>query len=298
VSIVLNTIIGIALGLLGALINNFGVVLQKRQVNKRVEKVNDHQITDLKQYFKDPLWVLSFLMQTILYLPFVVLSLDYLGITLGQPIANGGVIFLVLGLIVILGEKLQNRTEGIGFLVLIFGVIIIAFGGVVGDVTINIFFTYLGNFLIQMLIMLSIGVCCLVMVIKVKRGRPIFLGIMAGTTYAFVTISLQIFTSALAEITHPWSVALMILGFSGAVIGTFIALFITQETFKKHQAIYLVPFSQMAMNLLAIMAGLFVFQQVITFPIFFWMGVISIIGGATLLARYIADSPVDNEMEN
>ena len=289
-NIVLNTITGIVLGLLGALINNFGVVLQKRQVNKRVESVEDQKITDLKQYFKDPLWVLSFLMQTILYLPFLILSIDYLGITLGQPIANGGIIFLVLGLIIILGEKIQNKTESLGFIVLIFGVIIIAFGGVVGDVTINIFLANITNFLIQMIIMLCIGLACLLLLLKVKKGRPIFLGIMGGTTWAFITISLQITTSALFELTHAWGVTLLILGFSGAVIGTFIALFITQETFKKHQAIYLVPFSQLAMNLFAIFAGIFIFRQVISFPIFFWIGVISIISGATLLSRYLADT--------
>ena len=74
-----------------------------------------------------------------------------------------------------------------------------------------------------------------------------------------------------------------------------LALIATQEAFKKYQAINSIPFSQLAMNLLAIMAGIFVFQQVISFPLLFWTGVFLIMGGATLLARYLADSPQKDE---
>lgn len=293
VSIIINWIIGITLALVGAFINNFGLVLQKRQVNIKGSASDDKGVGDLGKFFKDPIWVLGILMQTIIYLPFLVLAYDYLGITLVQPISNAGVIFLVLGLILMVNEKLQKKSDYTGVIVLIFGVITIALGGVIGDITVNIILTYILNFWIIIFIILGLSVICFIIVLKNEKTRPMMLGIIAGNSYAFVSLSLQLFTSGLAELNHPWSLIFVIGGFAGAVIGTVTGILSTQEAFKRSQAIYIIPFSQLTMNIIPIIAGIVVFQQVIQNPIFFGIGVASIIIGATLLARYFEESPQD-----
>ncbi|NHI94338.1 MAG: hypothetical protein EAX96_17735 [Candidatus Lokiarchaeota archaeon] len=294
-NIIVNTIIGIILALIGAFINNFGLVLQKRQVNIKSTASESKGLGDLGQYFKDPLWILGILMQTFIYLPFLVLAFDFLGITLVQPISNGGVIFLVLGLIILVNEKLKNTSEYLGVIILIFGVIIIALGGVIGDITVNIILTYIFNFWMIILVILIFSLICFALVLKFKRIRPMMLGLIAGNSYAFVAVSLQLFTSGLAEINHPWSLILIIGGFSGAVIGTVTGILSTQEAFKRSQAIHIIPFSQLTMNIIPIIAGIVVFQQVIQNQVFFWIGVVSIIVGATLLARYFEERPKEEK---
>lgn len=98
-----TTVIGITLTLAGAFINNFGIVLQKRQINlKAPPDAQEKSMMDIGQFLKDPIWILGILMQTILYLPFLLLAYDFIGITLLQPLSNAGIIFLVLGLILML----------------------------------------------------------------------------------------------------------------------------------------------------------------------------------------------------
>ncbi|MHA1131039.1 MAG: hypothetical protein ACTSQQ_09535, partial [Candidatus Helarchaeota archaeon] len=75
-------------------------------------------------------------------------------------------------------------------------------------------------------------------------------------------------------------------GSIGAVIGTIFGLLMAQEAFKRGQAINIIPFTQITINLLPILAGIFVFGQAITSPLFFWPGVLSIIIGASLLSRF------------
>ena len=86
-------IFGIIIALIGAAINNFGVVLQKRQVNiKSPPESEDKNISDITNFFKDPIWILGILMQTIIYLPFLIIAMDILGVTLAQPLSNAGLI--------------------------------------------------------------------------------------------------------------------------------------------------------------------------------------------------------------
>ena len=281
-----ETIIGIILALSGAFINNFGVVLQKRQVNiKAPPDFSEKKIGDIGQFLKDPIWILGILMQTIIYLPFLLFAYSFIGITLLQPLSNAGVIFLVLGLILMLNERLKTKFEYFGIGILIFGVISIALGGVVGKITIDIFMASLQNFWFLFSIILSLSFISLLMIIK-NKARFIFFGFFIGNMYSIVSISLQWLQLGLDEMTHTMGLLLLILGILGAVLGTVFGILGAQEAYKRGQAINIVPYAQITMNLFPIFAGLFVFQQTITNLIFFWIGVISIMAGASMLTRF------------
>ncbi|MHA1268338.1 MAG: hypothetical protein ACTSPY_01005 [Candidatus Helarchaeota archaeon] len=286
----MNLIIGILLGLIGAAINNFGLVLQKRQVNKKQppDIKNEGSLDiDIIKFLKDPIWVLGILMQTILYLPFLIIALDYIGVTLLQPLSNSGIIILVLGLIFLLNEKIR-KIEIVGIILMVSGVISIAFGNVVGDITLSHFLSPqpLLNFWIFFIIIIILSLIFLILAIKIKRIRLAILGFLMGNCYAIVSISLQLFEISLSELGTAISILVLILGMLGAVIGTIFGILLAQEAFKRGQAINIIPFSQISMNLFPILTGLFVFGQNILSPIYFWIGVISIIISASLLARF------------
>jgi drug/metabolite transporter (DMT)-like permease len=282
-----TTVIGIVLALVGAFINNFGVVLQKRQVNiKAPPEADEKDILDLGQFFKDPLWVLGIAMQTILYLPFLLLAFDYLKITMVQPISNAGIIFLVLGLILLVNEKLRKKTEYLGIGLLVFGVISIALGAVPVEVTIGQFLVNASTFW-MITIGIIIGSAILIIpILKFKKARLMLMGLVIGNCYAIVALSLQIMDLGINDAGHVLAVLFIILGIVGAVIGTVFGIIMAQEAFKRGQAINIIPYVQITINILPILAGLYVFGQIITGPLFFWAGVISIIVGASLLSRF------------
>jgi len=279
-------ILGIMLAIIGAAINNFGIVLQKRQVNiKAPPDTPEKKISDISDFLKDPIFILGILMQTIIYLPFLVASLDILGVTLAQPLSNSGIIFLVIGLLYFLNEKLK-KLEAFGTILMIASVITLAFGGVMGDITLNIFINSMLEFWIFMILIAVSSLISIILIIKTKKIRIPLLGFLAGLCYSLVSISLQIFTLSMTELHQPIALWFLIFGMLGAVIGTIFGILTTQEAFKRSQAINIIPFSQISMNLIPIIAGIVIFQQQILNPIFFWFGTIAIIVSASLLARF------------
>ena len=128
--------VGIVSIFIGSFLNYTGIILQKKQVNQlKAEKPNEESPDELRIYLKDKVWILGILMQTILCMPFLLFGLQILGITLAQPLANGCVVFLVIGAVLILKEKLTEIEYG-GIFILIVGMILIGFGGVSGEITI------------------------------------------------------------------------------------------------------------------------------------------------------------------
>ena len=97
---------------------------------------------------------------------------------------------------------------------------------------------------------------------------------------------MQIFSLGIFDLGHPLGLLLLILGIVGAIAGTVFGIITTQEAFKRGQAINVIPFMQISVNVIPILAGLYVFGQTITIPFFFWAGVIAIIIGASMLARF------------
>lgn len=283
-------IIGIVLAIVGAFINNFGVVLQKRQVNiKAPPEIKDKTMMDIGKFLKDPLWDLGILMQTVLYLPFLLLSYEFLGITLAQPISACGLIFLILGLFLMLNERFKHKSEYFGLGLLVFGVIAIALGGVKGDITIDIFIANLSNFWILFSSMLALSGLSVVMIIKNKARFPFF-GVLLGNIYSMVSISMQWFQLGIAEFSHAVGLLILILGIGGAIAGTVLGIITGQEAYKRGQAIWTIPFMQITINILPVLAGLFVFGQSINPEIinlvFFWAGLGCIIVGGSMLARF------------
>ncbi|MFW9850072.1 MAG: hypothetical protein ACFFF4_13120 [Candidatus Thorarchaeota archaeon] len=280
-------LIGMLSVFVGAAINNLGIVLQKRQINLKEGKGQGDGALTLGDYLRDPIWVLGIIMQTLLVWPFFVFGLSLVGVTLAQPLSNSGIIILIVGLIYFVNERL-NRSEGFGAILLISGVIAIGVGGVVGEVSQQSFLneTSILYFLWFLVLIVILLVALIILMIFVRVSRPAILGLVAGICYAVVSISMQVFTIALEDLTSLLTLLLFAFGLTGTVIGTVFGILTTQEAFKQNRAVSVIPFMQITMNLIPILAGIWVFNQQITQPLFFWTGIICIMTGASLLARF------------
>lgn len=279
---------GIFMIIFGGAIINFGVVLQKRQINirmKRKASINEQNSEGIVSFIKDPIWTLGILMQTILALPFLFIGLDNLGPSLAQPLSNACVIFLVLGLVYFLKEKLK-KTEAFGIVILIIGMVLIGLAEVTGVTTLSIF---LSNYVSTFWIFLA-GVAGLIIgAFVLSKNGKIFLicyGLLIGLFNSLVTISMQIFLLSFEDLSLIIAKIMLIFGAIGFIMATVVAILLSQVAFKKGQAINIIPFSQITMNLVPILAGIIVFQQSIVNIMVFWIGTALIILGASLLARF------------
>jgi drug/metabolite transporter (DMT)-like permease len=288
----LDNLIGIAAIMIGTGINNFGIFLQKRQVN--VLRNSGHEGESIVRYLKNPLWVLGILMQTILCMPFLVFSVGLIGITLAQPLANSGILFLVLCLVFFLGEKMR-KSDYLAVAILLSGMVAVGAGGVTGEVTIQSFLSEgKRGVLIAAAVLLSILIALNVFLLKIKRIKRYALGALGGMASAVVSISLQIFTSALSSYRSTGaseSAAVFLLILSPVIFISFTGLGILaiQEAFKLGQAVNILPFAQVPLNLIPVLAGIFLFGQSAGRPAVFIYGIVAIMVSASMLARFQED---------
>lgn len=286
---------GIGLTLVGGIVYNCGIVIQKRQVKHLTyHAINSEAGVTWKVFFKNPLWLVGIIMQSFLYLPFVIFALDYIGITLQLPLSNACIVFLVLGLTLVLRETIQSRLELVGLCVLIGGIVVIALGGVVGNITMHVF---LSSFTAFVIILSVIGGCSAASIVLLKTrpsARILALGVLAGNCQALIAIFMQLLTLALSELSHPLSILILIVSFALVVVFSAGSLYAIQEAFKAGKAIQVIPISQVPMNIFPVLAGLLVFQQVILNPACFFIGLACMIAGSSLLARYLAISSVND----
>jgi hypothetical protein len=133
--------------------------------------------------------------------------------------------------------------------------------------------------------MLALSCLSVIMIIKNKARFPFF-GILLGNIYSMVSISMQWFQLGVAEFSHALGLLILILGIGGAIAGTILGIITAQEAYKRGQAIWTIPFMQIIINILPVLAGIFVFAQTITNLVFFWIGIGCIIVGGSMLARF------------
>jgi len=285
-----DIVLGVILILTGGAINNFGIVLQKRQVNLykqyREEKSEKNQEVKPDSYAKDWIWMLGILMQVLLAVPFLFLGLDELGLTLAQPLSNACIIFLVIGLVVVVKERMRKQ-EIIGAALLVGGMIAVGAAGVTGSMSLNEFLSsklvFFGLFVLGIA---GIVVALIVMMKYIQKIKIAAMGLLSGTIYSIVSISTQTLMLSFEDLSQIGTIVMLILSALGVIVGTIAAIWVTQEAFKISRAINFVPWGQITINIIPIFAGLMVFGQTIVNPAIFGIGAAAIIIAASLLARF------------
>ncbi len=104
---------GISFAILSGIINNFGIILQKKVVNEIRAEVKFG-----RALIKNPLWLLGLMMQLGIRTIFFLLAQVYIGPALIPGLMASGLIILAFGSVKITGETLK-RYEIIGILLMI-----------------------------------------------------------------------------------------------------------------------------------------------------------------------------------
>ena len=120
-----TVIFGIFMALLAAFFAQFGLVIQKKRVNTLEARFARTGIK--KTYAADPIWLTAIFMNVVLAVICNSVANAQIGIALAVPVFNGGIVFLVIGLVLICGEKLTKLNLFAVFL-LIAGLILTGAG--------------------------------------------------------------------------------------------------------------------------------------------------------------------------
>lgn len=286
----LQTFIGIFTALLAAFFAQFGLVIQKKRVNTLETRFAETGIK--KAYATDPIWLLAIFMNVVLAVICNSIANAQIGIALAVPIFNGGIIFLVIGLVLICREKLSTLNY-FAVLLLIIGLILTGCGDVSGTPTVKIFRENIIPFVIFMAALTLLALLAFTIQKKSKKLMIIALGVLAG---CFMTLNLLIgqiiplAVEAAAAKNFLWVgifIALIILFGGGGTLGN---IFCNQKAFKNGNAINYLPIVIAIQNILPVIVGVFVLRQSIGRAFCFYPGLLLIIAGAVLLSDMQADA--------
>ena len=266
----LQTLIGIFAALAAAFFAQFGLVIQKKRVNTLEKRFAETGIK--KAYAADPVWLLAIFMNVVLAVICNSVANAKIGIALSVPIFNGGIVFLVIGLVLICKEKLTKLNYFAVFL-LVAGLILAGCGDVTGTPTVSVFKENLIPFALFMgMIALGVLAGCF-MTLNLLMGQIIPLAVEAAAAkewlWAAVFVALIVF-------------------FGGA--GTLGNIFCNQKAFKNGNAINYLPIVIAIQNILPVIVGVFVLRQEIGRVFCFYPGLLLIIAGAVLLSDMQADA--------
>lgn len=285
-----TVIFGIFMALLAAFFAQFGLVIQKKRVNTLEARFARTGIK--KTYAADPIWLTAIFMNVVLAVICNSVANAQIGIALAVPVFNGGIVFLVIGLVLICGEKLTKLNLFAVFL-LIAGLILTGCGEVSGTPTVAVFRENMVSFLIFMAALAVLGTAAFVVQKKSKKLMIIALGVLAG---CFMTLNLlmgqiiplAVEAAAAKEILWVFIFIALIIVFGGG--GTVGNILCNQKAFKNGNAINYLPIVIAIQNILPVIVGLAVLQQSVGRIWCFYPGLLLIIAGAALLSKMQADA--------
>ena len=299
----INYIVAVFFTLLATVMFNLTPILQKDAINKMNEFKLSNVWSSLKAMFSDKKWVIGMLLGIGGGIPYII-ALDLVGITVVQPIINVGFLILVYAAYKYLHEKITPLTI-FAIILMILMPISIALGNVsepTRDITTSAVQLYL--LLFTLIMMIIVGV----LLIMTKKF-PIFWTAITGILFSLGAIYSQAalsfiyfanynllgnFDAIIANLfINPYLRLMLIVGIISLAFNM-IASYVEQMGLQRIPASKFTPVNQTVDNLIAIIAGLIIFGQILGSVPFYFIGVIMALSGSIILGKYqISQKPED-----
>jgi len=281
-------LMGISFAILSGIINNFGIILQKKVVNEIRAEVKFG-----RALIKNPLWLFGLIIQLGIGTIFFLLAQVYIGPALIPGLMASGLIILAIGSVKIIGETLK-RDEIIGILLMIGAIFLLGISGL----SINISEQNLLDlmFLIRIIIFTSIiiisSIICEILQRRTEKYSGIFLSIISGFMFSLSNIWVSLLMGTIINVFQGiYSIGELILFICSSLIliaTNFIGILKIQESFKVAQASNMIPIQQVPIQITSIFIYLLIFllqPPSIMSIIFLILGIFLILISSFLLGK-------------
>lgn len=250
---------GISFAILSGIINNFGIILQKKVVNEIRAEVKFG-----RALIKNPLWLLGLMMQLGIGAILFLLAQVYIGPALIPGLMASGLIILAIGSVKIIGETLK-RDEIIGILLMVGAIFLLGISGL----SINISEQNLLDlmFLIRIIIFTSIiiisSIICEILQRRTEKYSGILLSIFSGLMFSLSNFWVSLLLGTIINVFQGiYSLGELILFICSSLIliaTNFIGILKIQESFKVAQASNMIPIQQVPIQITSIFIYLLIF---------------------------------------
>ncbi len=238
-----NYWLGVVYAILSGICNNIGSVIQKKVVNERSD---DSKF--FRSLIKDPLWLVGLVLQLGIGSALFILAQAYIGPTLIPGLMASGLIFLAIGSIKIVREKL-NLSEYLGIFIMIIATAFIGFS----NMEINVaMIDFLQMSLIIRISIFTISMFVLSIILEIMQRKKISKGISLAVLSGIMFVLSNFWISPLmGVITHVFN-GTAVLAETIIFVAAAILLIVTnifglskiQEAFREGQAGNLIPIQQ------------------------------------------------------
>jgi len=279
---------GISFAILSGIINNFGIILQKKVVNEiRVE------VKFGRALIKNPLWLLGLMMQLGIGTIFFLLAQVYIGPALIPGLMASGLIILVFGSVKIIGETLK-KDEIIGILLMIGAIFLLGISGLSIDISEQnlLDMMFLFRIIIFSLIVFISSIICEIFQRKIEKYSGILLSIFSGLMFSLSNFWVSLLLGTIINVFQGiYSLGELILFISSSLIliaTNFIGILKIQESFKVAQASNMIPIQQVPIQITSIFIYLLIFllqPPSIMSIIFLILGILLILISSFLLGK-------------
>nr|MDO8099110.1 hypothetical protein [Candidatus Njordarchaeota archaeon] len=238
--------VGILLGLASGFVNNMGLVFQKMAINKLPE---GQKVT--RRLLKNKLWLLGYIINGYLPLPFSVFALYFIGPALLPGLEGSGMIFLTMGSLKILRENLK-LSEIVGILLVIVAIFSLAFSGLSVDITNYEYYLSSPDFFIRVILFSALVILGSIVLLVLRRTRKSRLGVLNAIDSGFMWVINNFwFALILAVVAHillgtfVWTESLIFASAIPLLLSTqFLGVYRLQKSFEFGQAANMRPIQQ------------------------------------------------------
>ncbi len=279
---------GISFAILSGIINNFGIILQKKVVNEIRAEVKFG-----RALIKNPLWLLGLMMQLGIGAILFLLAQVYIGPALIPGLMASGLIILAIGSVKIIGETLK-RDEIIGILLMIGAIFLLGISGLSIDISEQNLLDLM--FLFRIIIFTSIiiisAIICEILQRKIEKYSGILLSIFSGLMFSLSNFWVSLLLGTIINVFQGiYSLGELILFICSSLIliaTNFVGILKIQESFKVAQASNMIPIQQVPIQITSIFIYLLIFllqPPSIMSIIFLILGIFLILISSFLLGK-------------
>jgi multidrug transporter EmrE-like cation transporter len=249
---------GVLLSLAAGISNNVGTVLNKKVVNDLPHQEEKF----FRRLFKNPLWLFGWILQIVVGSVFFIMAQIYIGPALIPGLEAIGLIFLAIGAVRIVHEKL-NWSEWLGIVLLIGAIAMLGFSSLSIQIAVN--YTR-PLFFLRILIFSGVGFGSALACFSTRKGhknRAIFYAVGSGFLVAMSNFWISPLIGVIEKVflgtALPLETIIFIVACVILILCNFFTITTLQMAFQTGQASNLVPIQQVPIQIAPIFVYFYIF---------------------------------------